>query len=201
MKRIWYKIRHRDPIWFTLLYLFFLLTFTTSLILVPDVKLLAPTYFKITIYFLLLGPLILALFHVFSYKETVNSMYRIASLYMQIVIMFGCIYFVGTGTHTRSELKRTGSFQKDSFIAGIEPDWIVTISDTTQKTSHRDTLLSSFKSLYDSMHFSLMTSTTVGYGDMYPRTTFAKVLVDIQVLVSFFLIAFGVGQFFSQKND
>ena len=52
----------------------------------------------------------------------------------------------------------------------------------------------------DSVHFSLITSTTVGYGDMVPVKPMAKLLVDIQVLVSFFLISFGVAAFSSSQR-
>jgi len=42
-----------------------------------------------------------------------------------------------------------------------------------------------FKTWYDPIYFSIVTSSSIGFGDYYPVTTFAKVLVSIQAL--FFL--------------
>lgn len=42
-----------------------------------------------------------------------------------------------------------------------------------------------FETWYDPIYFSIVTSSSIGFGDYYPITTFAKVLVSIQAL--FFL--------------
>jgi voltage-gated potassium channel len=51
---------------------------------------------------------------------------------------------------------------------------------------------------FDSIYFSIITSNSVGYGDFYPITTFAKVLVSIQAM---FFLSFVVLflNFFSSK--
>ncbi|WP_395043230.1 potassium channel family protein [Flavobacterium sp.] len=55
-----------------------------------------------------------------------------------------------------------------------------------------------FSHWFDSIYFSIITSNSVGYGDFYPVTTFAKVLVSIQAM---FFLSFVVLflNFFSAK--
>lgn len=43
-------------------------------------------------------------------------------------------------------------------------------------------------SLFDSIYFSIITHTTLGYGDFYPESKLAKSLSAIQSFVMFFLI-------------
>lgn len=43
-------------------------------------------------------------------------------------------------------------------------------------------------SLFDSLYFSTITHTTLGYGDFYPESKMAKSLSSIQSFVMFFLI-------------
>jgi hypothetical protein len=56
----------------------------------------------------------------------------------------------------------------------------------------------SFASWYDPIYFSMVTSSSIGFGDYFPVTTYAKVLVSIQAL---FFLSFVVLflNFFSNK--
>ena len=213
-------VKERDPVWFTLLYLVVLISFICAVIYEPYLRKNAPGYFKSIAWFLALGPIALTVVHARNYRTTISSMPRLVSLYLQVVIMFGCIHFVSVASHMVPQITKTvkllsnesaiqefQEFQKNQKnqknqytqnIKGISGMWLVELyRDTSSKSSIINQALTS---LYDSMHFSLMTSTTVGYGDMYPKTIWAKLMVDVQVLVSFFLIAFGVGSFFAQKE-
>ena len=46
---------------------------------------------------------------------------------------------------------------------------------------------------WDCFHFSVVTQTTLGYGDMLPKTVAAKVLVEMQVLIGLYLIVVSIG--------
>ena len=45
----------------------------------------------------------------------------------------------------------------------------------------------------DILYFNVVTFTTLGYGDITPLTTMAKLLVAIENIMSFFLVALGMG--------
>lgn len=42
---------------------------------------------------------------------------------------------------------------------------------------------------YDSVHFSIVTLATVGYGDIYPITTKARVLTHLEILIGFIVLS------------
>jgi len=50
------------------------------------------------------------------------------------------------------------------------------------------------KVILDSVHFSIVTSTTVGYGDMYPVHNFVKIMVDIQILITVGIVTLGLSR-------
>tara|TARA_Y100000389_G_C17427412_1_gene500409 strand:+ start:862 stop:1281 length:420 start_codon:yes stop_codon:yes gene_type:complete len=43
---------------------------------------------------------------------------------------------------------------------------------------------SSIQKIFDRIYFSFVTGSTLGYGDIYPRTNYCKVIVIIQLLIS-----------------
>jgi voltage-gated potassium channel len=48
---------------------------------------------------------------------------------------------------------------------------------------------------FDALYFSVITHSTTGYGDVYPKTTIAKSLTMIHVLIVFFLTFMEINQF------
>jgi hypothetical protein len=55
-----------------------------------------------------------------------------------------------------------------------------------------------FITWYDPIYFSVVTSSSIGFGDYYPVTTFAKILVSIQALFFFTFVVLFLN-FFSAK--
>ncbi len=55
-----------------------------------------------------------------------------------------------------------------------------------------------FITWYDPIYFSIVTSSSIGFGDYYPVTTFAKILVSIQALFFFTFVVLFLN-FFSAK--
>ncbi len=47
--------------------------------------------------------------------------------------------------------------------------------------------------IVDSFHFSVVTGTTLGYGDMLPNSWISKLIVDAQVLITIWLVIIGYG--------
>ncbi len=52
--------------------------------------------------------------------------------------------------------------------------------------------------LFDCLYFSIVTITTLGYGDITPRTASAKVLANLEVLMGVVLFAIALGMLFSK---
>jgi len=196
-----------------------MLSFVITLIYNPEILKTAPTVVDLFVWFFVLGPVALTLFHVRNYKTTISSMSRLISLYMQVVMMFGCIHFYSSATYVVNQVREkevtqdvapviqsatdvpVGEplFEYKESIKGIGGNWITML--VSRQYEKKEVVLWALKSFYNSLHFSLVTSTTVGYGDMYPVSFKAKVMVDIQIIVSFFLIAFGAGSFFSKRDE
>lgn len=42
---------------------------------------------------------------------------------------------------------------------------------------------------YDAVHFSIVTLATVGYGDIYPITTKARVLTHLEIVIGFVILS------------
>lgn len=205
--------KERDPFWFTLIYLSVLIAFVITVIFYPGIREKAHGYFQAISLFLTLGPIILTTYHALNYKTTVTSISRLVSLYMQVVLMFGCIHFLSVAAHIVPQFEKQeygldrektvpSSAEKRSYttnINGINGQWLVMLdrNESCKKIIIREAL----KSLFDSMYFSLMTSSTVGYGDMHPKTFWTKLIVMLQVLVSIFIAAFGAGSFFARNEN
>jgi voltage-gated potassium channel len=81
-----------------------------------------------------------------------------------------------------SKLHRTviGVEPPKGFLSAVSTLLILLIGGTTFYTQHEDW------PIIDSFYFTVVTITTVGYGDLHPTTTLSK-------LVTIFLIFMGVG--------
>jgi hypothetical protein len=55
-----------------------------------------------------------------------------------------------------------------------------------------------FDTWFDAVYFSIVTSSSIGYGDYYPITTIGKVLVSVQALLFLFFVVLFLN-FFSTK--
>ncbi|AOX99216.1 potassium channel family protein [Jeongeupia sp. USM3] len=53
------------------------------------------------------------------------------------------------------------------------------------------------KTFLDCLHFSIVTSATVGYGDIYPRDWLARILTDVHILSATGVAIIGFGRYFS----
>jgi len=51
---------------------------------------------------------------------------------------------------------------------------------------------------FDAIYFSIITSSSIGYGDFHPVTTFGKILVSLQALLFLFFVVLFLN-FFSTK--
>jgi len=52
-----------------------------------------------------------------------------------------------------------------------------------------------FSQVISFLYFSLITFTTVGYGDIYPISNFARLTVMLQIILSFITVVYGISSF------
>jgi len=183
-------------LWVTLGYFLLAVFMTFALIYFPGVR---KTHALIFIFFnilMLVWPILIVVSHVISFRTTLCSIRKLASLYLQIIVMFGVIYYFASAVSAAKEMK---DYRRQVPIKGIDANWVKMAIDETENKG--EILIKALISFQDCIHFSLITSTTVGYGDTVPLSPFAKLMADIQILVSCFLLAFGVGSFFNSDRN
>jgi hypothetical protein len=66
--------------------------------------------------------------------------------------------------------------------------------------AHGNYLNKSFEHWFDAIYFSLITSSTVGYGDYYPVSFSGKLLVCSQIII-FFIVVVMFLNFFSNRVE
>jgi hypothetical protein len=179
----------------TLGYVFFTLLVVALLIHIPDLGERLPRFHEFVSSALLAGPLVLTVLHLNNMENSFSSIRQLAILYIEIILMFGIIYF-----YLVSSPENNASINGDPAISGIDSKWVLELTRKEEAPGKTEQILHALQCLHDCLHFSLITSTTVGYGDMVPKKVLPKVIVDIQVLICLFLISFGAGAVFSQSR-
>ncbi|HJO94763.1 MAG TPA: potassium channel family protein [Victivallales bacterium] len=198
-----HKLLNRNPLYFTLIYIIFIwvVLLSTIYLEIDLIVIKFPRIFHVISIIVTFVPILMTFYHILYFKKSVDSFIRLFSLYIQIVLLFGTIYFImQTGLAKKSFLGRNihYSFVSENPISGINNDWVTQIVE--QNSDKLGTLSNALLSYLDCLHFSLVTSSTVGYGDMIPKTIQAKLIVDFQILISFLIVAFGIGIFLSNKD-
>ena len=62
-------------------------------------------------------------------------------------------------------------------------------------------LKNAFLSYVDCFHYSCVSITTLGYGDMLPTKWYTKLLTDIEVILGMGVAIVGLGRFFSNNGQ
>ncbi|MFA7229884.1 MAG: potassium channel family protein [Victivallaceae bacterium] len=190
-------VNGKNHLWVACGYLALAILITFSFIYFPFMKTTHPLLILGLNIFMLAIPILVVAANIINFQTTISSAKGIVSLYLQIVLMFGVIYYLGTAGNKLKEINHSDSDTSNinASLNGVNTDWIKSaISQNKPKSEIFQEALICF---HDCIHFSLITSATVGYGNIVPANQMAKMLVNIQVLVSCFLIAFGVGGLFN----
>jgi hypothetical protein len=119
-----------------------------------------------------------------TYPTTSRFLRRLVLMYIAMILGFAQLYFIML------------LFPIKSPFDGIHSPW-VWISDYQGR---RLNLGDAAMSIIDCVHFSCVTITTVGYGDMRPVHWSAKLAVDAEILLGLSLVVIGVGRYFSRKD-
>jgi len=198
-RRSWFNMHPWLPTLLTIGYIILGLLAAVIMIYNPSLGKTMPKFFPLVSFLLSSGPIVLAILQILNFRRSITSIRGLAILYLEIILMFGVIYFYAVSD--KKALSHSNELTDSTLvIRGINADWAsqVKLGDIADK---KEVLVNMLECFHDSVYFSLITSTTVGYGDMVPVSFLAKSLVDIQVIVSFFLISFGVAYFSSTHKE
>ena len=146
------------------------------------VRLITPLLILVTV---AAPPLSLA-FLLTHYRDSSTSLRKIVILYLSLILIcaslnFDLVIHAGFGT---------------SPFSGIEPVWSVDPSNGYPTLLWSRLMLA----FVDCLHFSVVTLSTVGYGDIAPRTWYAKLAVDLEILMGLGITVLAVGRHFSQQG-
>lgn len=116
----------------------------------------------------------------FSFKR--SSLYGVCVSYFVVAVFYGCFYSVLDGLYDESFLKvATEACYSESGLLGLY--------------QFVDEVFLSY------VYFSVVTMSTVGYGDISPNSPFAKILVISQIIVGVFLVVIAVNIAISREIE
>ena len=184
------------PFFLSMGYVIFSVLVVLLAVNVPDIGQRLPRFHAFASFILLAGPIVLTILHLNNIKRALSSIRNLAVLYIEIILMFGIVYF-----YLVSSPKNIGGGGNHIAISGVDSEWVGHLMDPSAREDKRRLLREALQCMQDCVHFSLITSTTVGYGDMVPKSMLAKLIVDIQVLICLFLISLGAGSVFARSSD
>ena len=117
-----------------------------------------------------------------TYKVAELFLVRLLSLYLALVFIFATTYFW-----------MVVFFDPTKPFEGIGSPWHWLPGTQGRRWTLGDAALTAV----DCFHYSTVTITTLGFGDMHPVHWSAKLLTDFEVLAGVGLVAIGLGRFFT----
>jgi hypothetical protein len=134
-----------------------------------------------------------------SYARAHLRLRRLVFTYLALILLFTDVYFAcvvfddrGGSDCTEYQCK----FDNDIPMQGVQPVWMWLPGVQGRRISLRRVALA----YVDCFHYSVITGSTVGFGDIRPSRWYSKLLTDVQVLLSLGLTVLAVSRFFGQGN-
>lgn len=148
----------------------------------------------------------------------ISTIYNKMILLLLSFILFGIIYFLFCDDHEfgginilQEELRKQSlkkivnkKLSKPGLTKDIVFDELVKdisysgISDKVEKTMANEvsnsniekdiTNINIYQKIFDRIYFSIVTGTTLGYGDIYPLSNKVKILIIIQLFITIFIL-------------
>jgi hypothetical protein len=131
-----------------------------------------------------------------SYKRAHLGLHRLVYTFLALVLMFTDAYFVSVVLDDRSGTPcyaEPCQLDNDIPLKGVQPVWRWLPDIQGRRLSLKRIGLA----YVDCFHYSLVTSSTVGFGDITPVRWYAKLLTDSQILLSLGLTVLGVSRVFA----
>lgn len=132
-------------------------------------------------------PLIGLLANFVFYKINEKYLLRIVFLYASLMLIFANIHFLLVFMFDDGTIPFEGIHNVWTWLPGIQGRVI----------HPKDALIA----IADSIHFSTVTITTLGYGDMYPTKWYSKLAVDIEVFLGLGIVVVGIGRYFQNNKN
>ena len=117
-------------------------------------------------------------------------------IYIMIYVLLETILYIPTLIFASDMLSRPRSYKRSMLLLFL--NYLEIVFAFAVLYTLGDSMNKPFTHWFDAIYFSIITANSVGYGDFYPITPFAKVLVSIQAM---FFLSFVVLflNFFSAK--
>jgi hypothetical protein len=139
------------------------------------------------VFALFLGLYVWIVIRLSGFSKYSSSLIRLLGLLAEITLGFSAIYMWMIFFDPIGQFEGVKNYQA-IFKSTIKSDYL------TKKY-----LLEVLKLMVDCNHFSIVSATTVGYGDIYPKNQFARLLVDFQLGYTFTIVAIGIGKYSDRK--
>jgi Ion channel len=135
-----------------------------------------------------------------SYTHAHLGLGRLVYAFLALILFFADAYFVSIVIDDRGGTPCTVSacaFDNDLPLKGVHPVWRwVSEGPRPRRMSLRQIGLA----YVDCFHYSVVTGSTVGYGDVIPVRWYSKLMADCQILLSLGLTVLGVSRVFAGRS-
>lgn len=125
--------------------------------------------------------------HLLRVEILTRYLWRVVFAYFELILLFASIYFW-----------LMFFVPQETPLSNVACPWTecsdLSVARTLDLANLRD-------SIVDVFHFSIVTVSTLGYGDMLPKTWYAKLLVDAQVVCGIGLIILAIGRYFAKIDS
>jgi len=135
-----------------------------------------------------------------SYTHAHLGLGRLIYAFLALILFFADAYFVSVVIDDRGATPCTVAqcaFDNDIPLKGVHPVWRW-LSDAPRP--RRMSLRRIALAYVDCFHYSVVTGSTVGYGDVIPVRWYAKLMADCQILLSLGLTVLGVSRVFAGRS-
>ena len=135
-----------------------------------------------------IAPFLALLTLVLSYKRNAQTLNRIICMFLALVLTCANLNFLLMLHFGRSGIPP---------FHGIQSVWGESAAGRPLPFSFGN----AFQSVVDCLHFSVMTLSTVGYGDIYPTAWYSKLIVDVEILLGLGINILTIGRYFSRGGE
>ena len=149
---------------------------------------------------ILATPIVAMIATVVNYKRAHLGLSRLIYTFLAVLLMFADAYFVSVVADDRGGTRCAAEpcqFDNDIPLKGVQPVWRWFPEPQPRHLSLKRIALA----YLDCVHYSIVTGSTVGYGDITPVRWYAKVLTDLQILLCLGLTVLGVSRVFASRDS
>lgn len=122
---------------------------------------------------------------IINYEIRARSLGGLLWLYLELILLFAVVYYLFILLDSSSV-----------HLKGAHQIWCQVQENKCVPQEY--SISNAGLAFLDCVHFSVVTTATVGYGDIVPQSWWLKMIVDLQILFSSGLVLIGLGRYFSK---